>query len=76
MNNRRRKRLREIVEAISVLKERLDLVYQEETAAFKNIPTSSYDAEQYEQAEQLCDRLCYAVEQLEDSIEFITSVIE
>lgn len=72
MNNLRRKRISNIVDALNELKGQIiDELYEEEQEAFENIPESLQGTERYEIAENAVDMLESASSGLEDVISFL-----
>lgn len=71
MNNLRRKRISNIVDALNELKGQIDELYEEEQEAFENIPESLHGTERYKIAENAVDMLESASSGLEDVISFL-----
>ena len=69
MNKARRAEINRIIEAISVIKEDIEGVLEEETEYMDNMPENLQCSEKHEIAEEACS-------QLEEAAEYIDSVIE
>lgn len=57
MNNQRRNQLRDIQQELRDIYARLDGLYEEEQAAYGNMPESLQDSEQGEQAQNAIDTI-------------------
>jgi flagellar biosynthesis chaperone FliJ len=71
MNNSRRKELERIVDAITELKEQLELLQGEEEEYRDNMPENLQGSERYEKADTACDNLYSAVSSLEEAMDSI-----
>lgn len=66
MNNNRRKRITEAMEHLSLAREILEVVRDEEQEAFDNLPESLQEGERGQKMEEAADALDTAVSDLED----------
>ncbi|WP_367569332.1 hypothetical protein [Lacrimispora sp.] len=71
MNNPRRKELERIANAITELKEQLEILQEEEDEYRDNMPENLQGSERYEKAEAACENLYGAVSSLEEAVDFI-----
>lgn len=71
VNNPRRKELERIVNAITELKEQLEILQEEEDEYRDNMPENLQGSERYEKAEAACENLYSAVSSLEETVDFI-----
>lgn len=76
MNNTRRKELEKVADAITELKEQLDILKEEEEEYRDNMPENLQGSERYEKAETACDNLDSAVSSLEDALDSINESME
>ena len=64
MNKARRKALGEIYDALALLAERLEELFDEENEAFSNIPENLQGSDRYQSAEEAVSNLEEALESL------------
>lgn len=76
MNNKRRKRLREISKRLSDICGDIEDIKVEEENSMLNIPENLSCSEQYEKSETACYNLEEASNSIEDAIESINSSCE
>jgi chromosome segregation ATPase len=76
VNNPRRKELERIANAITELKEQLEILQEEEDEYRDNMPENLQGSERYEKAEATCENLYSAVSSLEEAIDFINESME
>lgn len=76
MNNTRRKELEKVADAITELKEQLDILKEEEEEYRDNMPENLQGSERYEKAETACDNLDSAVSSLEEALDSINESME
>lgn len=68
MNKERRKNIQSIADQLGELKGSLEAIQQEEEEYRDNIPENLQGSERYEKAEEACDALSEAVDNLDDII--------
>lgn len=76
MNNTRRKALRALLEQLSVIRNNLEELTENEENCRDNMPEGLWDSEQYEAIDAAADNLRSAVESLEEAESFIDDAIE
>ncbi len=69
MNKQRRKEIVNVVSSISIIKERLESILNDEQDSYDNIPENLLDSERANQSEE-------AIEILEEAIDSIDEVID
>lgn len=75
MNKIRRKNILAVIERLEELKETLEEIQQEEEEYRDNIPENFQGSERYEKAEEDCDTLSEAVENLENIVCDLSNLI-
>ena len=76
MNKIRRKQLQEIIDRIEDLKSDLEALKEEEEEYRDNMPENLQSSERYELADEACNNLNYAFDDLEDAVSYIEEAIE
>jgi hypothetical protein len=76
MNRERRKALQDISTQLEELKGCLEDLMEEEEEYRDNIPENLQGSERYERAEEACDNLGSAVDELDTVIEYIEAAME
>lgn len=76
MNIARRKNLQSILARLEELKESLSALRDEEEEYRDSIPENLQGSSRYEAAEEACDNLNYAVDDLESVIDYIRTAAE
>lgn len=76
MNKARRAALNAIVNALTELKNDLDILRDEEQDAFDNLPESMQESERGEAIQEAADNLSDAFDSLEDAIDSIETAME
>lgn len=76
MNKIRRKSLQSIIDRLEKLKVNLEDLQAEEEEYRDNIPENLQGSERYEKADEVCDNLFDAVDNLEEVINSIEAAIE
>lgn len=75
MNQKRRKKLREIKDDLEQINGQLMLILDEEQDSLDNWPESLEGTERYRESEDACDALSDAVETIRETSEIIENVI-
>lgn len=76
MNKERRKNIQGIADQLEELKGNLELIQEEEEEYRDNIPENLRGSERYEKAEESCDALSEAVDNLDDIIASLGELAE
>jgi predicted nucleic acid-binding Zn-ribbon protein len=76
MNSLRRNLISSISRELEDIKSRLETLKDEEQEYYDNVPENLQGSERYEQAGEAGDNLDSAFSSLEESIEYLSSVIE
>lgn len=76
MNKERRKNIQGIADQLEELKGNLELIQEEEEEYRDNIPENLQGSERYEKAEEACDALSEAVDNLDDIIASLGELAE
>lgn len=76
MNKERRKNIQGIADQLEELKANLELIQEEEEEYRDNIPENLQGSERYEKAEEACDALSEAVDNLDDIIASLGELAE
>lgn len=76
MNKIRRKELQVIIDHLYELKGNLEDLLVEEEESRDNIPENMQESERYEKADEACDNLSSAVDDLEEVISSIEAAVE
>lgn len=76
MNQSRRKALQHIKEQLEALRDELENIQNDEAEYRDNIPENLQGSERYAAAEEACDNLDYAVDDLASVIDYIDAAIE
>lgn len=77
MNKARRKQLEDLIEQLSVIKESIEAVLEEEQEAFDNLPEGIQESERGEVMQENIDNLQTAADSLESEvIDYIQGVID
>ena len=76
MNNVRRKRIINLSDKLSELKEELEIIAEEEQEYIDNIPENLQNSERYERADEALSNLNYASDTLDEVIESLLQASE
>ena len=76
MNKARREKLSAIIDALSVLHDKIDEVKSEEESALQNMPESLEGSERYDAMEEAVDNLSEAMDMFDDVIDLLESAKE
>lgn len=76
MNKERRKNIQGIADQLEELKGNLELLQEEEEEYRDNIPENLQGSERYERADEACEALNEAVDNLEDIISSLSELAE
>lgn len=76
MNKQRRKQLEKVVELLTAQMEELEYIKDEEQECYDNLPEGLQCSEKGEVMEENIDEIDSAISDLENVIEYISSVIE
>ena len=76
MNDKRRTQLREILDELESISQRLESVYDEEYDAWNNVPENLSSSEQSEESSWSIDLMRTAVENLDVAIDKINDIFE
>lgn len=76
MNKARRKNIQDVVDQLEELKSTLEDIQGEEEEYRDNIPENLQGSERYEKADEACDTLSGAVDDLEDIITSLGELAE
>ena len=74
MNKDRRKRLADIYNVLTVQKDLLEIIRDEEQEAFDNMPENFQEGEKGAQAQDIIDSLDEALSQLEEAADGISGI--
>lgn len=74
MNRERRRTLLSLKNSLEELKEVLDMILEEETDYFDNLPESAKDSERWEESEVAIDILVRAQENFEEFLSLIGEI--
>lgn len=76
MNNTRRKTIQKIIDDLNDFRNTLDDVYDEEETYRDSIPENMQGGERYEKADEACDNISDALNDLEEVISSLETAIE
>lgn len=76
MNKERRKNIQGIADQLEELKGNLELLQEEEEEYRDNIPENLQGSERYERADEACEALNEAVDNLDDIISSLSELAE
>lgn len=75
MNKARRKTLSEISKRITLIKNDLQMVFDEETDYMDNMPENLQGSDKYFQSEEICDQLSECIDMFDEIVDTIDEII-
>ena len=69
MNKARRAKLNAVINALTELKDDLEIIHDEEDEAMENMPESLQESDRYYAMEEACDNMSDAMDALDEAIE-------
>lgn len=76
MNNTRRNAIKKLIADAEYIKDRLDSILEDEQDALDNMPESLQDTERYERMEEAVSNLEYALDGIDDVINYLDTARE
>ena len=74
MNKLRRKKIADIVNSISIMRDKLDVIKDEEEDAMYNIPENLQNSDRYQECEEAVDSLDSAISAIDEAIDYLSDI--